>query len=179
MKFSPIPLLFATVIMSAQAADVLPGVLKFQAYSPALAASGQPKRSQFSDIAAAGYQVIINVASPDSNPAGLHDEKQLVESAGMTYFLIPIKWDKPDVNQVIEAVKLLERLEGQNVLIHCYVNSRASLVTYLFRASKAGAIEADEKAKMTKIWKQNRGYELENMPQWQFLLEDAKERLKR
>ena len=79
MKLSLIALLFATVVMPAQAADALPRVLRIHAYSPSLAASGQPKRSQFSDIAAAGYQVIINVASPDSNPAGLLDEKQLVE----------------------------------------------------------------------------------------------------
>lgn len=179
MKFSLTPLLFATLVMSAQAAHALPGILKFYAYSPSLAASGQPKRSQFSDIAAAGYKVVINVSSSDSNPAWLQDEKQLAESAGMTYFHIPINWDRPDVNQVIEAVNLLERLEGHNVLIHCYVNSRASLVTYLFRASKAGAIEADEKETLTKLWKQNRGYELENLPQWQFLLEDAKERLRK
>lgn len=97
----------------------------------------------------------------------------------MTYYQIPIRWGKPDVNQVVETVNLLDRLRGKNVLVHCYVNSRASLVVYLFRTAKHGAAEDDEKVTMTKMWKQNRGYEFENSPEWQFLLEDAKERLKK
>ncbi len=163
--------------LAAHAAQPVPAVQRFHSYTPSLAAAGQPARAQFAAIAAAGYKVVINVASPDSNPDAIRDEKQLVEAAGMEYFHMPLKWEKPDVNQVVEAVNLLESLGGKPVLVHCYVNSRASLVAYLHRTMRGGAPEADEKQTLTRIWKQNRGYEFENSPQWQLLIEDAKERL--
>ena len=157
-----------------RAGDAVTGVQRFHAYNAMLASSGQPKRNQFASIAAAGYKVIVNVAASDSNPDAIRDEKQLVEQAGMEYYAIPISWQKPDINQVMASVKLLETLQEKPTLVHCYVNSRASLVAYLLRSKRDGASNADEIETMTKIWKQNRGYEYENSPEWQFVLEDAK-----
>lgn len=166
--------LFLCLIPNLRAAEVVAGLQRFHAYDATLASSGQPKRNQFTAIAAAGYKVIVNVAASDSNPDAVRDEKQLVEQAGMEYYAIPISWQKPEINQVMAAVKLLETLQDKPTLVHCYVNSRASLVAYLLRSKRDRASNADETEVMTKIWKQNRGYEYENSPEWQFLLEDAK-----
>lgn len=160
-----------------RAAEAVAGVQRFHLYDATLATSGQPKGEQFAVIAAAGFKVIVNVATPDSNPDAIRDEKQLVERAGMEYFVIPIAWQKPDVNQVVAAVKLLETLQGKPTLVHCFVNSRASLVAYLFKSTREGTSDADEKATMMRIWKQNRGYEFENSAEWQFVLDDAKKLL--
>ena len=159
------------------AAGAVPGVQRFHLYTPELATAGQPKRNQFGAIAAAGYKVVVNVAAANSNPDAVRDEQQLVEAAGMEYYAIPIKWERPDVNQVVSAVKLLESLQGKPVLVHCYVNSRASLIAYLLRSAQPGASDVDEKATMIEVWKLNRGYEFENSPEWQFLAEDAKKLL--
>lgn len=156
------------------AAEVLPDVQRFHRYSPTLAISGQPQRGQFSEIANAGYRTVVNVASPDSNPYAIREEKQLVEAAGMAYHHIPLSWEKPDPVQVAHAAKLLRQLEGSPTLVHCYVGSRASLVAYLYRVAYAGAAEFEERATLTQLWNLNRGYEFQNSPQWQFALEDAR-----
>ncbi len=158
----------------AHAAEPVPAIQKFHQYTPTLAVSGQPKRNQFAAIAAAGYKVVINVASADSNPDAVGDEKKLVEAAGMEYYSVPLKWEKPDPNEVVAAVKLLDQLQTKPTLMHCYVGARASLVAYLYRTAQGSAAEPDEKATMTRLWKLNKGYEFENSPQWQFLVEDVK-----
>ncbi|MBP9930298.1 MAG: hypothetical protein KBF63_13545 [Rhodoferax sp.] len=60
---------------SANAAGPLPEIQKFHQYTPSLSVSGQPRRNQFAAIAAAGYKVVVNVASADSNPDAIGDEK--------------------------------------------------------------------------------------------------------
>ncbi len=162
------------ILSSAQAAEPLPAIQNFHQYTSTLAVSGQPKRNQFAAIAAAGYKVVINVASTESNPDTLGDERKLVESFGMEYHYIPLKWEKPDPQQVFAAVKLLDQFQTKPTLMHCYVGSRASLVTYLYRTVYGAAAEPEEKATMTRLWKLNKGYEFENSPQWQFLIEDVK-----
>lgn len=155
-------------------AEMLPDVQRFHSYSPTLAISGQPKRGQFSGVAKAGYRAVVNVASNDSNPDVIREEKQLVEAAGMEYHYIPLNWERPDPAQVVAAAKLLRQLEGTPTLIHCYVGSRASLVAYLYRVTYSGAPEVEERATLTRLWSLNRGYEFQNSPQWQFALEDAR-----
>ena len=159
---------------SANAAGPLPEIQKFHQYTPSLSVSGQPRRNQFAAIAAAGYKVVVNVASADSNPDAIGDEKKLVEAVGMEYYYIPLKWEKPDAQEAITAMKLLDRLQNKPTLMHCYVGSRASLVAYLYRTAYGAAVEADEMATMTGLWKLNKGYEFENSPQWQFLVDDVK-----
>ena len=66
------------------------------------------------------------------------------------------------------------QLQTKATLMHCYVGSRASLIAYLYRTAYAAAPEPQEKATMTRLWNLNKGYEFENSPQWQFLLDDVK-----
>lgn len=178
MKFrSLLCQLFCFLLFPAYAAEPLPAIQRFHQYTPDFSISGQPKRNQFTAIAAAGYKVVINVASTDSNPDAVKDEKQLVEAEGMEYHYIPLKWEKPEASEAVAAVKLLEQLKDKPTLLHCFVGSRASLIAYLHRTAYGGAAESDEKARMTKLWKLNKGYEFENSPQWQFLVEDVRKNL--
>jgi uncharacterized protein (TIGR01244 family) len=158
----------------AYAADQVPQLAGFHAYSPILAISGQPRRDQFSAIAKAGFKVVVNVGAPESNPQAIRDEQRLVEAEGMQYHYIPLSWETPDKAQVKKAVALLQELQGQPSLVHCYVGSRAALVAYLQRSAASPTNEAQENATMSMIWRQHRGYELENSRQWQLLLADIR-----
>ncbi len=57
--------------------------------TPQLATSGIVPREGFASIAAAGYELVINLLPHDSEYA-LVDEAELVESLGMEYVSIPI-----------------------------------------------------------------------------------------
>jgi protein tyrosine phosphatase (PTP) superfamily phosphohydrolase (DUF442 family) len=56
--------------------------------------AGQPTTEQFSDIAAAGYEVVINLALPTSTYA-LPEEQSIVAGHGMHYVHIPVDSTRP------------------------------------------------------------------------------------
>lgn len=151
-------------------------VRRFHQWSPTLASSGQPKADQFPAIAAAGFKVVINLV-PIGPHEGLKGEKEIVEAAGMQYFNVPVDWGKPRVEDVIEAMDLLDRFNGTPVLVHCTLNARGSAFMAMYRIHRLGMPKADEYATMKRIWSLNRGVEYENVPQWQFLVEDVEEKL--
>ena len=59
-----------------------------------IASSGQPREDQFKAIAEAGYDIVINLAMPDSDHA-IANEGSIVTSLGMTYIHIPVPFDAP------------------------------------------------------------------------------------
>ena len=56
---------------------------------------------QFKDIQAAGFDVVVNLAMPDSDNA-LTNEGAVVSENGMTYVHIPVPWDAPDANHIAQ-----------------------------------------------------------------------------
>jgi uncharacterized protein (TIGR01244 family) len=156
------------------AAGPLDDLSRFHRYDEHLAVAGQPSRAQIAAIAAAGTRAVLNLAATSRD---LPDEQQLVEAAGMAYHHIPIDWENPPLERVLAAVRVLEQYRGQPVLVHCFVASRASFVAHLYRVHKLGRPEPAELATLQTLWRRNRGFELENSPQWEFLLDDARKRL--
>ena len=74
-------------------------IYNFLKLSDKIATSGQPTQEQFQAIKGAGYQVIVNLALPES-PNALKDEKQIVESQCMQYIHIPVVWENPTIENV-------------------------------------------------------------------------------
>ncbi|MCG8485969.1 MAG: phosphatase, partial [Chromatiales bacterium] len=64
--------------------------------SDRIASSGQPEEQQFKDIAQAGFQVVINLAMPNSDNA-IPEEGYIVTARKMSYVHIPVPFDAPDV----------------------------------------------------------------------------------
>lgn len=90
-----------------------------------LLSSGMPTAGQVSDIAAAGVQVVINLALPASERA-LADEDKLVESLGMTYINIPVEWERPAGQNLDDFMKVMKAHEESKILVHCQANYRAT-----------------------------------------------------
>jgi hypothetical protein len=59
-----------------------------------LGSSGQPTAEQFAAIRAEGFDVVINLAMPDSENA-IAEEGRMVSENAMTYVHIPVPWDAP------------------------------------------------------------------------------------
>ena len=64
-------------------------IYNFLKLSNSIATSGQPNEEQFVAIKEAGYQVVVNLALPESTNA-LPDEQKVVEAQGMQYIHIPV-----------------------------------------------------------------------------------------
>ena len=84
----------------------------------------------------------------------------------MTYHFIPIDWDNPTLEDARRYFEVMEQSKDKRVLAHCWVNARSSGLVYLYRTIKGGLSEPEERAILSKIWDNNRGYELRNVPKW-------------
>jgi protein tyrosine phosphatase (PTP) superfamily phosphohydrolase (DUF442 family) len=126
-------------------------IYKFLKISHTIATSGQPTSEQFSAIKKAGYEVIINLALPES-PNALPNEKQIVESQGMQYVHIPVVWENPTLENVTEFFRVMEALAHKQVFVHCAANMRVSAFIYLYRRLHEGISDEDAKNDLQKIW---------------------------
>jgi protein tyrosine phosphatase (PTP) superfamily phosphohydrolase (DUF442 family) len=126
-------------------------IYKFLKISDTIASSGQPTQEQFQAIKAAGYQVIVNLALPES-PNALKDEKQIVESQGMQYVHIPVVWENPTIENVKEFFSVMEANTDKKVFVHCAANMRVSAFMYLYRYLHQGISDEDGKKDLQKIW---------------------------
>lgn len=90
-----------------------------------LATAGQPSAEQLREVAAAGYQAVVNLGLLDPRYC-LPDEAGLARSLGLDYTHIPVPFDAPSVADFRAFVAAMERLAGQRVLVHCAANFRVT-----------------------------------------------------
>ncbi len=113
--------------------------------------AGQPTEEQFADIAAAGYELVVNLARPDS-PQAVPDERELVVQQGMDYLHIPVVWESPTAEDLERFFAVMEAYQGRKVLVHCVVNKRVSAFVFLYRVIRQGVpLEAAREA-LLRMW---------------------------
>jgi protein tyrosine phosphatase (PTP) superfamily phosphohydrolase (DUF442 family) len=126
-------------------------VLNFVQLTPRIATSGQPSADQLGDIAAAGYQAVINLALPTSDNA-LADEAGHVTGLRLAYFQIPVLFDAPRVDELRTFVGLMRVLEDRPVWVHCALNLRVSAFMYHYLRHDLGLAEAEARSPVLAKW---------------------------
>lgn len=137
-----------------------------------VATGGQPTEAQLSLIKEAGYQVVVNLARPDS-PRAIPNEQAIVESLGMQYASIPVDWENPTLEDVAYFFSVMEAIGAspkgrcqrrtqqrfaivtQPVFVHCAANMRVSVFMYLYRLIHQGMSDEQAKSDLQKIWTPN------------------------
>jgi uncharacterized protein (TIGR01244 family) len=142
-------------------------------YSPHLASSGQPTRDQLQAISTAGIEAVINL-SPVNETAAYADEGKLIDELGMYYAHIPVDWQTPSISDLEKFFEAMKQFREKRILVHCYLNARASAFVYLWRTHQAGHNEVQALATLVKIWSWNEGYELRNVDAWSSFVERAR-----
>ncbi|MEJ2620441.1 MAG: protein tyrosine phosphatase family protein [Candidatus Thiodiazotropha sp.] len=99
--------------------------------SERIASSGQPEEHQFKAIAQAGYQVVINLAMPNSENA-IPEEGYIVTARSMTYVHIPVPFDAPNAEHLKTFIGIMNGCRDQKVWLHCVVNKRVSAFLYQY-----------------------------------------------
>ena len=100
------------------------GTIKgFVALSDRLGTAGQPTEAQFADVAAAGFEMVVNLGLPSSDGA-LPDEKAIAERHGLTYLHVPIDFQVPRVETAMRFFRVLDEHPTRRMFIHCAANMR-------------------------------------------------------
>lgn len=113
--------------------------------------SGQPNKEQFADIAAAGYQLLINLALPTSDHA-ISNEGSIVTELGMSYWHLPVKFDAPSLQELQLFCATLEAWRGNKVWVHCVVNARVSAFVYQYLRHVRGVTSEAARSPILKKW---------------------------
>ncbi len=149
-------------------APQLEDIYNFLKISDSIATSGQPTEEQFSAIKESGYQIVVNLALPES-PNALPDEKKVVELHDMQYVHIPVVWENPTIEDVAHFFSIMQANVDKNIFVHCAANMRVSAFIYLYRRIYQDISDEEAKKNLYKLWVPN--------PVWQKFMEQVIEYL--
>jgi protein tyrosine phosphatase (PTP) superfamily phosphohydrolase (DUF442 family) len=126
-------------------------ISNFLQLSARIATAGQPTIEQYPAIAAAGYQVVINLALTDS-PSALADELTIASNLGIEYIHLPVIWTEPTLADFQAFMNIMAKYSAQKVFVHCAANKRVSAFLYLYRQLVEGIDELTAHQDLVKIW---------------------------
>ena len=147
--------------MSRRGVEQVPNYLPI---SENIGTAGQPMEDEFADIRASGYEVVINLAMPDSTNA-LPNEAELVTGQGMDYVHIPVLWEDPKGDDLDRFFEAMGRYGDRKVFVHCALNWRVSCFVFLYRVIRLGVPNEMARGTLLKMWEPN--------PTWQRFIEKS------
>ena len=113
---------------------------------------------QFQLIKNAGYQVIINLSVLSSQEA-LPFEKSIVENHGLDYYHIPVVWDSPSLENLLQFMETVNVCYDKKIFIHCIANKRVSSFMFLYRICHENMDTDYALTDLNKIWVPNEGWQ--------------------
>jgi protein tyrosine phosphatase (PTP) superfamily phosphohydrolase (DUF442 family) len=119
-----------------------------------IASSGQPDEHQFKDIAQAGYQVVINLAMPNSDNA-IPEEGYIVTARSMSYVHIPVPFGAPSTEHLKTFIGVMKGCQDKKLWLHCVVNKRVSAFLYLYQRIVEGIPHEEAINVMLPNWQPN------------------------
>ena len=128
-------------------------VYNFRQATPKMATSGQPREEQLGAIAAAGYDVVVNLALHNDPRYSLRDEATSVRTLGLDYVHIPVQFGAPMERDLLAFFDAMDRNTGRRVWIHCAANMRVTAFVGLYRVLRLRWAEEDAFSLMHTVWK--------------------------
>lgn len=133
-----------------QKEGILNGV-NFVKVSNRIDTSGQPPKELLEKFGDKNYDLVINLAPPLSKGSVL-EEGGLIAQSGTKYVNIPVAWQNPTEQDFNFFSDVLNAKGQDNVLVHCQINMRASLFTFLYRVVHENTDPSLAHEKMTLVW---------------------------
>lgn len=133
----------------------------FVAVTERIHTSGQPTPAQLGALKSKGYAFVINLATPASASA-VPEEGSLIARTGISYLNIPVDFRNPTHDDFELFSNMLRQAGSRRVLVHCQVNKRASVFTFLYRVVHERVTPDVAWRNVVSIW--------EPEPQWTQLI---------
>jgi protein tyrosine phosphatase (PTP) superfamily phosphohydrolase (DUF442 family) len=127
-------------------------VHRYRQATPTLATSGQPSAEQLASIAAAGYEVVINLALHDDPRYSLPDEAGVVRGLGLDYVHIPVRFDAPTAGDLRRFFQAMEAHAHRRIWLHCAANLRVGVFLGLYRCLHDGWPREQAFAPLHELW---------------------------
>ena len=127
-------------------------IQRFVAVDDRLATAGQPKEDGLAALAAAGFEVVINLALHDDPRYSLADEAGTVAALGMRYVHIPVQFKAPQLVDLQRFYVAMEGHAGSKLFVHCASNYRVPVFLALYRIQRLGWSQDEALAKMCEVW---------------------------
>ncbi len=119
--------------------------------SKRLHTAGQPTAAQLAGLGDRGYDLVLNLAPPEVF-GSLQNEGGIVGQTGLRYINIPVDWHRPKVEDFRFFSSVLQQPAHRQILVHCQINKRASLFTFLYRVVHERADPDEAYENVTAIW---------------------------
>lgn len=137
--------------------------------SDRLTCAGQPDEAQLAEIAAQGFEVVINLGLTGTKYA-LPDEGAAVGRLGLEYHHIPVLFDKPQFSDLESFLAIMKQKQTRKTFVHCAVNYRATAFTGLYLFAIAEIDQSQLQSFINQVWHPDHV--------WQQFIDDATRRLK-
>jgi protein tyrosine phosphatase (PTP) superfamily phosphohydrolase (DUF442 family) len=144
----------------------LDDIRNYYALSDRLATAGMPTAEQFAEIAASGFEIVINLALPTSRGA-TPDEPKIVRELGLKYIPIPVVWEEPTRENLLQFFEVMEATRDAKVFVHCMANYRVSAFLFLYRVVKEHVPEEIAEVDLYHLWRPKGDWETfieDNLP---------------
>lgn len=126
-------------------------IINYKVISDRVSSSGQPLDNQFKLIKEQGFDVVINLAMPNSENV-IPEEGNIVTAHGMSYVNIPVPWDAPAENHLVQFCGIMQAYKDKKVWIHCVKNYRVSAFLYRYYRDVLDKSEEDSKKVILESW---------------------------
>ena len=126
-------------------------LLNYIVASDRLHTSGQPDSEQLAALPDQGFDLVINLAPPTSQNS-IPDEGGLVTQGGAAYVNIPVDWRAPTYEDFEFFSGILNQSTHEQILVHCMLNYRASMFTFLYRTVHQGVAPEDAYESVAAVW---------------------------
>ncbi|HSD36421.1 MAG TPA: protein tyrosine phosphatase family protein [Rhodocyclaceae bacterium] len=125
---------------------------RFAAIDERLATAGQPKEGGLAAVAAAGFEVVINLALHDDPRYSLADEPGTIAALGMRYVHIPVQFKAPQLADLLAFYAAMEANVGSKLFVHCASNYRVPVFLALYRIQHLAWSQEEAFARMREAW---------------------------
>lgn len=139
--------------------STLESITRYLPVSEALASAGQPSEAQLAAVAAAGFQVVVNLALHDDPRYSLKDEAATVAALGMEYVHIPVPFTSPAMADLTAFFCAMDAAGDRRVFVHCAHNKRVPVFIALYRIVRLGWSESTALAEMREVWQPDPSWE--------------------
>ncbi|GAB3284846.1 protein tyrosine phosphatase family protein [Parahaliea aestuarii] len=124
----------------------------FRPIDEAVATSGLLSEEQLAELAASGYEAVINLLPKESEYA-IKSEEEIVVGQGIDYRYIPVDFANPAEQDYSAFVQAMKSCQGRKVLIHCAANYRVSAFYAMYAYEHLGWPASRAREHIESIWR--------------------------